>query len=35
MIVVKGKGHAEIPEFFEAPALLEFLIEHGRPKPPP
>ncbi len=35
LIVVKGKGHAEIPEFFEAPAPLKFLIEHGRPKPPP
>lgn len=32
LIVVKGKGHAEIPEFFQAPAVLKFLVEHGKPK---
>ena len=30
LIVVKGKGHAEIPEFFQAPAVLKFLIEQGQ-----
>lgn len=32
LIVVKGKGHAEIPEFFQAPAVLEFLLKNGQSK---
>ena len=27
--VVKGKGHAEIPEFLQSPELLKFLMDHG------
>lgn len=34
LVVIKGKGHAEIPEFFESPALLEFLMKHGRKRDP-
>jgi pimeloyl-ACP methyl ester carboxylesterase len=29
LIVLKGKGHAEIPEFFQCPALVEFLKKHA------
>lgn len=29
LVVVKGKGHAEIPEFFQSPELLKFLMDHG------
>lgn len=27
LVVVKGKGHAEIPEFHQSEALLEFLLK--------
>lgn len=30
LIVVPGKGHAEVPEFFESTELLHFLLKHGR-----
>jgi len=30
LVVVKGKGHAEIPEFFQSPALLKFLMDRGK-----
>ena len=30
LIVIPGKGHAELPEFFESQQLLEFLRRHGR-----
>jgi predicted esterase len=29
LVVIKGKGHAEIPEFFQSPALLKFLMTRG------
>jgi dipeptidyl aminopeptidase/acylaminoacyl peptidase len=29
LIVIKGKGHAEIPEFFQCPALVEFIRKQG------
>ncbi|MFO0965472.1 MAG: prolyl oligopeptidase family serine peptidase [Gemmataceae bacterium] len=29
LIVVPGKGHAEIPEFFQAPELVRFLADGG------
>ncbi len=29
LIVVPGKGHAEIPEYFQEPRLVQFLIEGG------
>lgn len=29
LIVVAGKGHAEIPEFFQEPRLVQFLIDGG------
>jgi dipeptidyl aminopeptidase/acylaminoacyl peptidase len=29
LIVVAGKGHAEIPEYFQEPRLVQFLIEGG------
>jgi predicted esterase len=34
LVVIEGKGHAEIPEFFESPALLEFLMKQGRKRDP-
>lgn len=37
LIVVPGKGHAEIPEYFQEPRLVQFLRDGGFPKesPPP
>jgi len=29
LIVVAGKGHAEIPEFFQEPRLVQFLLDGG------
>jgi len=29
LIVIPGKGHAEIKEYFEHPALLEFFLTQG------
>jgi dipeptidyl aminopeptidase/acylaminoacyl peptidase len=29
LIVVPGKGHAEIPEYFQEPRLVEFLRDGG------
>jgi pimeloyl-ACP methyl ester carboxylesterase len=31
LVVVKGKGHAEIAEFFESPAMLKFLVKQASP----
>ena len=33
LVIVKGKGHAEIPEFFQSPALLKFLMDHAKARP--
>lgn len=30
LVVIHGKGHAEIPEFFESEKLLEFFLRHGK-----
>ncbi len=30
LVVIEGKGHAELPEFFESEKLLEFFLEHGK-----
>ena len=30
LVVIKGKGHAVFPEFFENPELLEFFLAQGR-----
>ena len=30
LVVVRGKGHEEVPEFFESSALLDFLLEQAR-----
>jgi len=30
LIVIPGKGHAELPEFFESEQLLEFLLRQGK-----
>jgi fermentation-respiration switch protein FrsA (DUF1100 family) len=30
LMVVPGKGHAEIAEFFESEKLLEFFLQHGK-----
>lgn len=30
LAVIRGKGHAEIPEFFESERLLEFFLRHGK-----
>jgi pimeloyl-ACP methyl ester carboxylesterase len=30
LLVIEGKGHAEVPEFFESARLSEFFLEHGR-----
>lgn len=27
LLVIKGKGHAEIPEFFQSPEMLKFLLD--------
>lgn len=32
VIVVPGKGHAAIPEYFEDPRLVEFLLAGGFPQ---
>jgi hypothetical protein len=29
LIVVPGKGHAEIPEYFQEPRLVQFLSDGG------
>jgi hypothetical protein len=34
LIVVPGKGHAEIPEYFQEPRLVEFLSDGGFAKEP-
>ena len=34
LIVVAGKGHAEIPEFFQEPKLVQFLIDGGLEEEP-
>jgi pimeloyl-ACP methyl ester carboxylesterase len=33
LIVVPGKGHAEIPEYFQEPRLVQFLLEGGLSAP--
>jgi len=33
LIVVQGKGHAEIPEFFQSPEMLKFLLAQNPEKP--
>lgn len=30
IVVVNGKGHEEVPEFFESERLLRFLLSHGK-----
>lgn len=30
LLRIEGKGHAEVPEFFESERLLAFFLEHGR-----
>ncbi len=30
LVVIPGKGHAELPEFFESEKLLEFLLRNGK-----
>jgi dipeptidyl aminopeptidase/acylaminoacyl peptidase len=35
LVTIKGKGHAEIPEFFENQRLLEFIFKQGRGTPLP
>jgi pimeloyl-ACP methyl ester carboxylesterase len=34
LIVVPGKGHAEIPEYFQEPRLVQFLLDGGFPQEP-
>jgi pimeloyl-ACP methyl ester carboxylesterase len=34
LIIVPGKGHAEIPEYFQEPRLVQFLIDGGFPDEP-
>lgn len=29
LLVIKGKGHAEIPEFFQSPEMLKFLLQQA------
>ena len=33
LVVVPGKGHEEIPEFFQSPELLDFVESHVAPEP--
>jgi len=33
LVVVPGKGHAEIPDFFQSQRLLDFFLAHGRKSP--
>lgn len=33
LAVIRGKGHAEIPEFFESENLLAFFLRHGKAAP--
>ena len=35
LVVIPGKGHAELPEFFESERLLAFFLEHGKSSPTP
>lgn len=30
LVIIPGKGHAEIPEFFESEKLLEFFLQHAK-----
>jgi predicted esterase len=34
LTVIPGKGHAEIPEYFQAPPLVQFLSDGGFSKEP-
>ena len=35
LVVVLGKGHAEVPEFFHSKRLLDFIVKHADPAPHP
>ena len=35
LVVVPGKGHAEVPEFFHSKRLLDFIVKHADPAPHP
>ncbi|MEK6702270.1 MAG: prolyl oligopeptidase family serine peptidase [Planctomycetota bacterium] len=30
LVVIEGKGHAELAEYFESQRLLDFILEHGK-----
>jgi len=30
LLIVEGKGHAEIPEFFESQKMVDFFVKHAR-----
>jgi dipeptidyl aminopeptidase/acylaminoacyl peptidase len=34
VVVIHGKGHEEVPEFFQSERLLDFLLRHVGPSPP-